>query len=84
MRAEDQLTLQPMAAGARVTGIAVNKALDAGTSITLRFTFYDNDGNPVGSADTEVTISDPEVAHTFDVTFDAETQVLGYSYEFVG
>ena len=80
----DQLTLQPMPAGARVTGIAVNKALDPGTSITLRFTFYDDDGNSVGSADTEVTISDPDVAHAFDVTFDGETQVLGYSYELVG
>jgi len=64
--------------------VAVNKALDPGTTITLRFTFYDNDGNPVGTADTEVTISDPDVAHAFDVVFEGETQVLGYSYEFIG
>jgi tetratricopeptide (TPR) repeat protein len=81
----DALQLQPLAAGCRVTGIAVNKVLDPGTSITLRFTFYDNDGNPIGSADTEVTISDPEVAHDFEVTFDeGEVSVLGYSYERVG
>jgi tetratricopeptide (TPR) repeat protein len=81
----DALQLQPLAAGCRITGIAVNKALDPGTSITLRFTFYDNDGNPIGSADTEVTISDPEVAHDFEVTFDeGEMSVLGYSYELVG
>ena len=80
----DALQIQPLAAGCRVTGVAVNKALDPGTSITLRFTFYDNDGNPVGSADTEVTISDPEVAHAFEVTFDGEISVLGYSYEFMG
>ena len=80
----DALQIQPLAAGCRVTGVAVNKALDPGTSITLRFTFYDNDGNPIGSADTEVTISDPEVAHAFEVTFDGEISVLGYSYEFVG
>ena len=81
----DALQLRPLAAGCRVTGIAVNKALDPGTSITLRFTFYDNDGNPIGSADTEVTISDPEVAHDFEVTFEGgEISVLGYSYEFVG
>ena len=81
----DALQLQPLAAGCRVTGVAVNKALDPGTSITLRFTFYDNDGNPIGSADTEVTISDPEVAHDFEVTFDeGEMSVLGYTYELVG
>ena len=80
----DQLRLQPTATGARVSGVAMNKALEPGTSITLRFTFYDNDGNPVGSADTEVTISVPDVAHPFDVTFDGEMQVLGYSYELVG
>ena len=80
----DELLLQPLASGCRVEGVAVNKALEPGTSITLRFTFYDDHGNPVGSEDTEVTISDPEVAHTFDVTFDMEMQVLGYSYELVG
>ena len=64
------------------SGIAINKTLEPGTTITLRFTFYDNDGNPLGSEDVEVTISDPEVAHTFQLTFEAEMQVLGYSYEF--
>lgn len=80
----DALQLQPLAAGCRITGVAVNKTLDPGTSITMRFTFYDDDGNPVGSTDTEVTISDPEVAHDFEVTFEGEIPILGYSYEFVG
>ena len=79
----DNLQLQPMNAGASVSGTVINKTLEPGTTITLRFTFYDNDGNPLGTEDTEVTISDPEVAHTFQLTFDAEMQVLGYSYEFV-
>ena len=79
----DNLQLQPMTDGASISGIAINKTLEPGTTITLRFTFYDNDGNPLGSEDVEVTISDPEVAHTFQLTFEAEMQVLGYSYEFV-
>ena len=79
----DGLQLQPMASGASVSGTAINKTLEPGTSITLRFTFYDNDGSPVGSEDVEVTISDPDVAHTFQVAFDGETQLLGYGYEFV-
>ena len=80
----EELSLQPLATGARVSGLAVNKALEPGASITLRFTFYDNAGNSVGSADAAVTISDPDVAHSFDVTFTGEEQVLGYSYEFGG
>ena len=80
----DNLRLQPSATGCSITGEAINKALEPGTSITLRFTFYDDDGNSVGTADTEVTVTVPDVAHAFDVTFDGETQVLGYSYELVG
>jgi tetratricopeptide (TPR) repeat protein len=79
----DNLQLQPMTAGASISGMAINKTLEPGTTITLRFTFYDNDGNPLGSEDVEVTISDPEVAHTFQILFEAEVQVLGYGYEFV-
>ena len=79
----DNLQLQPMASGARVSGVAMNKALEPGTSITLRFTFYDNDGNPLGSADTEVTVTLPDVANAFQVSFEADLQVLGYGYEFV-
>ena len=80
----DNLRLQPSATGCSIAGEAINKALEPGTSITLRFTFYDNDGNPVGTADTEVTVTVPDVAHAFDVTFEGETQILGYSYELVG
>ena len=80
----DNLRLQPSATGCSIAGEAINKALEPGTSITLRFTFYDNDGNPVGTADTEVTVTVPDVAHAFAVTFEGETQVLGYSYELVG
>ena len=79
----DNFQLQPMNAGASISGTVINKTLEPGTTITLRFTFYDNDGNPLGTEDTEVTISDPEVGHIFQLSFDAEMQVLGYSYEFV-
>ena len=79
----DNILLQPMAAGASVSGVAVNKTLPPGTSVTLRFTFYDNVGNPLGTEDTEVTISDPDVAHQFQVSFEADQEVMGYGYEFV-
>ena len=79
----DNLQLQPMSNGTNIAGIAINKTLPPGTSITLRFTFYDNDGNPLGTEDTEITLSDPEVAHQFQVSFEADQQVLGYGYEFL-
>jgi tetratricopeptide (TPR) repeat protein len=81
--ATDNLQLSPMNSGAIVSGVAINKTLPPGTSITLRFTSYDDDGNPLGTVDTEVTLSDPDVTHQFQVTFEEETQVLGYGYEFV-
>ena len=79
----DNLQLQPMSNGTNISGIAINKTLPPGTSITLRFTFYDNDGTPLGTEDTEITLSDPEVAHEFQVSFEADQQVLGYGYEFL-
>ena len=79
----DLLQLQAINEGASVSGVALNKTLEPGTTITLRFTFYDNDRNPLGTEDVEVMISDPDVPHRFQLTFSAETQVLGYSYEFV-
>ncbi len=79
----DNLQLQPSNSGAAISGQAINKTLPPGTTITLRFTFYDANGVPIGTEDTEVTLSDPEVAHAFQVSFAAEMQVLGYGYEFL-
>jgi tetratricopeptide (TPR) repeat protein len=79
----DYLTLQPRNSGAIVSGQAINKTLEPGTTITLRFTFYDDDGNPVGTQDTEITLSDVEVALQFQLEFDGGMQVLGYGYEFL-
>ena len=79
----DNLQLAPGTTGASLSGVAINKTLPPGTSLTLRFTYYDIAGNPLGTQDTEVTISDPDVAHPFSLTFEADVQVLGYGYEFV-
>ncbi len=79
----DNLELQPRPDGGRVVGVVVNNTLTAGESVTLRFTFYDGEGTPLGTADAEVPLSDPDVAMQFDVSFDAETTVLGYSYEVI-
>ena len=77
----DNLQLQPREDGGRVFGVVVNKTMAPGASVTLRFTFYDDEGNALGTADAEVPVSDPEVAMEFDISYDADTMVLGYSYE---
>ncbi|SVD45366.1 uncharacterized protein METZ01_LOCUS398220, partial [marine metagenome] len=79
----DGLMLQPLAEGGRVSGLVVNKTLEPGSSVTLRFTFYDNEGNSLGTAEQDVSLSDPEVAMEFTVAYDADTMVLGYGYEVV-
>ena len=79
----DNFQLQPRNAGAIISGQVINKTLTPGMTVTLRFTFYDDARAPIGTQDVEVTISDPEVAHQFQLSFDAEFQVLGYGYEFL-
>jgi tetratricopeptide (TPR) repeat protein len=79
----DNFQLQLRSAGAIISGQVINKTLAPGTTVTLRFTFYDDASAPIGTQDVEVTLSDPEVAHPFQISFDAEFQVLGYGYEFL-
>lgn len=79
----DNLQLQPLQEGGRVSGLVVNKTLEPGSSVTLRFTFYDTEGNSLGTADQDVSLSDPEVAMEFTLAYDADTMVLGYGYEVV-
>ena len=79
----DGLMLQPLQEGGRVSGIVVNKTLEPGSSVTLRFTFYDAEGNSLGTAEQDVSLSDPEVAMEFSISYDADAMVLGYGYEVV-
>ena len=68
-------------------GIADDVEREAAYRIALdavNLGLVDDDENPVGSADAEVTVSDPDVEHAFDVTFTGEMLILGCSYELVG
>jgi tetratricopeptide (TPR) repeat protein len=76
------LTLRRMpAGGASVSGSVVNKTLDQGSQVTLRFTFYRNDGTPLGSVTTQVSVGAADMAEIFQVQFDSAEQVGGYGYE---
>ena len=77
----DDLQLQPRGDGGRVLGTVTNKLLEEGASVTLRFHFYDDGGNELGTEDVSVPVPPVDVAQQFQVSIDTETMVMGYSYE---
>ena len=79
----DDLQLQPRSNGARVMGTVTNKLLEEGASVTLRFHFYDDGGNGLGTQDVSVPVPPVDGAQQFQVSIDTETAVMGYSYEVI-
>lgn len=67
--------------GARVTGSMTNKTLDEGASVTLTFTFYDDEGNAMGDVATMVTAAAEGMATVFDLEFSSADAVGGYGYD---
>lgn len=66
--------------GAEVNGSVVNKTMDQGERVTLRFTFYASDGTPIGSVTETVTMGGADMAQVFSIQFDSAEQVGGYGY----
>ncbi|GMR12873.1 MAG: hypothetical protein BMS9Abin29_1067 [Gemmatimonadota bacterium] len=69
--------------GARIEGVLVNKTLGEGSSVTLRFHFFDRDGTELGARDVEVVPGGVDVAMAFKVEFSGDQSIGGYSYEVV-
>ncbi len=67
--------------GATVNGSVVNKTLDEGADVTLRFTFYRNDGSAMGTVTETVSVGAVDMAQIFSIQFDSAEQVGGYGYE---
>lgn len=70
--------------GAAVSGSLINKKLSPGASVSIRFTFYANDGSPIGSVTESVSSGQVDMAEVFQVQFDSAEFVGGYGYEIVG
>ncbi|MGY8779082.1 MAG: tetratricopeptide repeat protein, partial [Longimicrobiales bacterium] len=70
--------------GASVSGSLANKALEQGASVSLRFTFYANDGTPIGSVTESVSAGMVDMGQVFQIQFDSAEQVGGYGYEILG
>jgi hypothetical protein len=79
----DDLQLQPRGDGGRVLGTVTNKLLEEGSSLTLRFHFYDDGGAELGTQDVSVPAPPVDVAQQFQVSIDTDRAVMGYSYEVV-
>ncbi|MDZ7779727.1 MAG: tetratricopeptide repeat protein [Gemmatimonadota bacterium] len=67
--------------GARVTGTVANQQLEAGTQVTLTFTFYTTAGDPMGTVTETISVGEPEMSELFEVEFQSTEQVGGYGYE---
>lgn len=70
--------------GASVSGSLINKKLSPGASVSIRFTFYANDGSPIGSVTETMSTGEVDMAEVFQVQFDSAEFVGGYGYEIVG
>ena len=68
----------------RIDGLVVNKTLEVGVSVTLRFHFFDREGTDLGTKDVDVTTGAVDVAMAFQVQFTSGQSAGGYSYEVVG
>ncbi|MCH7565922.1 MAG: tetratricopeptide repeat protein [Gemmatimonadetes bacterium] len=68
----------------RIDGLVVNKTLEEGVSVTLRFHFFDREGTDLGTKDVDVTTGAVDVAMAFQVQFSSDQPAGGYSYEVVG
>jgi tetratricopeptide (TPR) repeat protein len=67
--------------GGAVGGSVINKNLQDGQNVTLRFTFYADDGTPIGSVTEMVAVGAAGMAAVFRVQFDSAESVGGYSYQ---
>jgi tetratricopeptide (TPR) repeat protein len=66
--------------GGTVAGSVVNKKLNPGASVTLRFTFYAEDGSPLGTVNQSVSVGAANMAEVVRVEFDSARTVGGYGY----
>ena len=77
------LTLAAAPEGGSVSGYFINKAMDPGATIKLAFTYYDDIGEAIGTTDVEIEVPDLDGETTFNISFDTDIPVVGYSYEVV-
>lgn len=66
--------------GGLVSGSVSNQNAAAGSTATLRFTFYDRSGAAIGEAEANIILGEADSAQSFEVEFDSDAEVGGYGY----
>jgi tetratricopeptide (TPR) repeat protein len=66
--------------GADVSGAVSNRSLPQGSTVTLVFTFYGEDGAQLGTVNQTVTLGAEGMSQVFQLQFDTEQYVGGYGY----
>lgn len=75
------LELHPQEGGASVVGQVTTRQGEPGTSVDLRFYFYDAEGTEVGTADTSVELPQPDEAVQFQADLQSDQPIFAFRYE---
>lgn len=77
----DDLEMRRGGNTAVVNGSVANRSLTPGDRVTLRFTFYNTEGQALGTATHQATLAGVGEKQVFQVEYTAAQPVAGYSYE---
>lgn len=77
----DGMEIQPVEGGVALVGVVINRLESEGTPVDLEITFYDVEGENVGTSETTVELGPEEEPVQFQVDMATEEQVFGFSYE---
>jgi tetratricopeptide (TPR) repeat protein len=78
----NDLQMRRFDGGAQVSGSVSNLTLQQGSSVTLEFTFYGENGQRLGTARQQVAIRAPGMSEVFQVEFTSDQPVGGYGYTY--
>ena len=77
----DDLEMRRGGNTAIVNGSVANRSLNPGDRVTLTFTFYDESGQALGTATHQTAVAAPGEKQVFQVEYEGNQPVGGYSYE---
>jgi tetratricopeptide (TPR) repeat protein len=77
----DDLEMRRGGNTAMVTGSVANRSLNPGDRVTLTFTFYNTQGQALGTATHQATLAAVGEKQVFQVEYTAAQTIAGYSYE---
>ena len=77
----DDLEMRRGGNTAVVNGSVANRSLNPGDRVTLTFTFYNTEGQALGTATHQATVAGVGEKQVFQVEYEGAQPVGGYSYE---